>query len=34
MNSQLKDLEDEMADRERMKEKTASTWSMTVFSVK
>ena len=31
MNVQLRDLEDEMADKERLKEKTSSTWSITVF---
>lgn len=30
MNTQLKDLEDEMAEKERLKEKTSSTWSLTV----
>jgi hypothetical protein len=30
MNSQLKDLEDELAEKERMKEKSSSTWSITV----
>jgi len=29
MNSQLKDLEDEMAEKERLKEKSSSTWAMT-----
>jgi hypothetical protein len=31
MNTQLKDIEDEMAEKERLKEKTASTWSLTVI---
>jgi len=30
MNSQLKDLEDEMAEKQRLKEKTSSSWSITV----
>ena len=30
MNTQLKDLEDEMAEKERLKEKSSSTWAMTV----
>lgn len=34
MNIQLKDLEDEMAEKERMKEKTSSTWSLTVCNKK
>ena len=33
MNSQLKDLEDEMAEKERLKEKTSSTWSLTVLYI-
>jgi hypothetical protein len=30
MNSQLKDLEDDMAEKQRLKEKTSSSWSITV----
>jgi hypothetical protein len=30
MNSQLKDLEDEIAEKERLKEKTSNTWTLTV----
>jgi len=30
MNIQLNDLEDEMAEKERLKEKTSTTWSLTV----
>jgi hypothetical protein len=30
MNSQLKDLEDEMAEKQNLKEKTSSSWSITV----
>ena len=30
MNTQLRDMEDEMAEKERLKEKTSSTWSLTV----
>ena len=33
MNSQLKDLEDEMAEKERLKEKSSSTWAMTVINL-
>ncbi len=30
MNSQLKDLEDEISEKERLKEKTSNTWALTV----
>jgi len=30
MNNQLKDMEDDMADQQRLKEKTSSSWSLTV----
>jgi hypothetical protein len=30
MNTQLKDLEDDIAEKERLKEKTSSTWTLTV----
>jgi len=30
MNSQLKDLEDDIAEKERLKEKTSSNWALTV----
>jgi hypothetical protein len=34
MNSQLKDLEDEIAEKERLKEKTSNTWTLTVGIIK
>jgi hypothetical protein len=33
MNTQLKDLEDDIAEKERLKEKTSSTWSLTVIFI-
>jgi hypothetical protein len=33
MNSQLKDLEDEMAEKQNLKEKTSSSWSITVSHI-
>ena len=30
MNNQLKDMEDDMAEKQRLKEKTSSSWSLTV----
>lgn len=31
MNTQIRDMEDQMADSERLKEKTASNWSQSVI---
>lgn len=31
MNTQLKDIEDEIAEKERLKEKTSNTWTITVY---
>jgi hypothetical protein len=33
MNRQLKDLEEEMAQKEQMKEKTLSSWSRHVYII-